>query len=347
MTRHGWRVSAVSALGVAAGVLLLVPTFAAEPLVVSIWGGHWKEVVEKVASVPFTHKTGTKVEYDVGETTDRLARARATKANPQADVTFTTSHVSRLYASDGLLEAIPLDRLQNAGNLVKEAIRSDTALGLYATIYTIAVRTDMIKDEITSWQDLWRPAYRGKIILPAFDPSHIIVVSALLSGGNEFDWERGWERLKALKANVAAFYPTGIQSIEMMRRGEAAIGVLNSPNIYRLQKEGVPVKLVLPRERAIVTMDVVTILKGTKQKDAALQYVDFLLSPEVQGAIAAEFSATPLNLKAKIPSDLRGKPGIFETREDWERYAYVMNDEQRAKMLDTWKERFRRDIMSQ
>jgi putative spermidine/putrescine transport system substrate-binding protein len=319
--------------------------FASDPFVVSIWGGHWKEVIDKAVCVPFTQKTGLKVEFDVGETTDRLARARATKANPQVDVAFTTSHVARLYASEDLSEIIDSKKLGHAKDVLKIAFKSPTAIAPYATVYTIAYRTDMVKRPITSWEDLWSPDLKGKIILPAFDPSHIIVVSALLSGGSEFDWEKGWEKLKALKSQVVAFYATGIQSIEMMRRGEAAVGLMNSPNIFSLQKEGLPVQMVIPKEKAIVTTDAITILKGRKKLEVAHQFVDVLLSPEAQAGIAMGFNVPPMNPKAPIPKEIAERPGIFTKTEDWAGKAYIIDDEQRAKMLDSWREKFRRDIM--
>jgi len=170
-------------------------------------------------------------------------------------------------------------------------------------------------------------------------------VSALLSGGDEFTWEKGWEKLKALKDNVVAFYATGIQSIEMIRRGEAAVGLMNSPNIFRLQKEGVPVGFVIPKEKAIVTTDAVTIMKGTKKLEAAHQFIDMLFSPEAQAEIVMGFNVPPMNPKAVIPKEVMERPGIFTKPEDWAGKAYIIDDAQRAKMLDTWREKFRRDIM--
>ena len=317
----------------------------ADTFIVSIWGGHWKEVIDKGSSETFTQKTGLKLDYDIGETTDRLARARATKGNPQTDVAFTTSHVARLYASEGLLEPIDPKKLSHAKDVIKEAFRGPTAVAIYGTIYTIAYRTDLIKQPITSWADLWRPDLKGKIILPGFDPSSIIVASALLSGGNEFNWEKGWDKLKAIRENVVAFYATGIQSMEMMRRGEAAVAVMNSPNIFSLQKEGIPIKLVIPKEKAIVNMDVITILKGTKKVDAAHQYIDILLSPDAQAAIAAGFSGAPMNPKAPLPKEVAERPGIFTKPDQWTSQGYIIDEAQRASLLDTWKEKFRRDVM--
>jgi ABC-type Fe3+/spermidine/putrescine transport system ATPase subunit len=80
-------------------VLVVVPgvALAADPIVVSVWGGNWKDTVDKVVAKPFTAKTGIPVEFEVGGTLDRLAKARVSKAAPLVDITFTTTHVGRLY----------------------------------------------------------------------------------------------------------------------------------------------------------------------------------------------------------------------------------------------------------
>ena len=59
---------------------------AADPLVVSIWGGNWKDTVERIVAKPFTAKTGIPVEFEVGGTIDRLAKARVAKGNPLVDL---------------------------------------------------------------------------------------------------------------------------------------------------------------------------------------------------------------------------------------------------------------------
>ena len=46
----------------AALLLGLAPTaLAAEPLVVSVWGGNWKDTIDRVVAKPFTAKTGIPV----------------------------------------------------------------------------------------------------------------------------------------------------------------------------------------------------------------------------------------------------------------------------------------------
>ena len=117
-------------------VWVVVPglALAADPIVVSVWGGNWKDTVEKVVAKPFTAKTGIPVEFEVGGTLDRLAKARVTKAAPLVDVTFTTTHVGRLYISDGLYQKLDMAKLPNAKELAKEALRSEQHIGVFAGV---------------------------------------------------------------------------------------------------------------------------------------------------------------------------------------------------------------------
>ena len=91
--------------------LVAAPARAQNALVVSVWGGNWKDTVERVVGKAFTAKTGIPVEYEVGGTIDRLAKARVAKGNPLVDLNFTTTHVARLYISDGLYDKLDLSKL--------------------------------------------------------------------------------------------------------------------------------------------------------------------------------------------------------------------------------------------
>ena len=84
--------------------LLPLPAGAQDKLVVSIWGGSWRDLVAETVAKKFTKRTGVTVEFVTGGTIDRLNKAKLAKGNPESDITFTTSHVGWLYANDGLFE---------------------------------------------------------------------------------------------------------------------------------------------------------------------------------------------------------------------------------------------------
>jgi putative spermidine/putrescine transport system substrate-binding protein len=319
-----------------------------EAIVVSSWGGNWKDTVDRVVAKPFTAKTGIPVEFEVGGTLDRLAKARVAKGAPLVDVTLTTSHVGRLYMSDGLFQKLDLAKIPSSADLAREAIRSDAHLGAWSYVYTVAYRPDLVPGiEIAKWADLWDPRLKGKIAMPDFDPSHIIAISALLEGGNEVNWQKGQERLKRLKPNIAAFFSTDARSQDLMKTGEAPVQVMLSSNAYHLIDQGLSVKVVQPTDKpGIVGIDCMAIMAGTKKADAAYQFINTALGKDVQEQIVATLKVGPTNLKAAVPAKLKGQPGIFATVAEWKERGYIMDDETRAKTLPAWKEWFNANIVA-
>jgi putative spermidine/putrescine transport system substrate-binding protein len=315
-------------------------------LVVSVWGGNWKNTVESVIGKAFTARTGIAVEYEVGGTIDRLAKARVAKGNPLVDVNFTTTHVARLYISDGLYEKLDMTKVPNAKEIAREALRSDYHIGTWAYVYTVVYRPDLVKEDITKWSDLWKPSLRGKIALPDFDPSHIITIAALMDGGNEVNWQKGEARLRQLRDSVAAFYSTDAQSQDLMKTGQAPVQVMLSVNAYHLQEQGIAVKVVQPSDYpGVVGIDTLGVMAGTKKSDAAHQFINIALSREVQADLVKALRAGPVNLAAGVPANLRGQPGIFTTAAEWKDRGYIMNDEARAKNLPGWREWFTANVV--
>jgi putative spermidine/putrescine transport system substrate-binding protein len=333
------------------GLLLVVASLAPaahaqSSLVISVWGGNWKDTVEKVIGKAFTAKTGVPVEFEVGGTIDRLAKARVAKGNPLVDLNFTTTHVARLYISDGLYDKLDMAKLPNAKEIAREAIRSDYHVGSWAYVYTVVYRPDLVKEDITKWSDLWKPSLKGKIAMPDFDPSHIITIAALMEGGNEVNWQKGEVRLKQLKESIAAFFSTDAQSQDLMKTGQAPVQVMLSVNAYHLQEQGIPVKVVQPTDYpGIVGIDTMAVMAGTKKSDAAHKFIDLALSKEIQAELVKALRAGPVNLAATVPANLRGQPGIFASTAEWKERGYIMNDEARAKNLPGWREWFTANIV--
>jgi putative spermidine/putrescine transport system substrate-binding protein len=340
------RLTVIAPLALLALALVVAPVRAQSPLVVSVWGGNWKDTVEKVIGKAFTARTGIPVEYEVGGTIDRLAKARVAKGSPLVDLNFTTTHVARLYISDGLYEKLDMAKLPNAKEIAREAIRSDFHVGSWAYVYTIVYRPDLVKEDITKWADLWKPSLKGKIAMPDFDPSHIITIAALMEGGNEVTWQKGEVRLRQLKDSVAAFFSTDAQSQDLMKTGQGPVQVMLSVNAYHLQEQGIAVKVVQPTDYpGVVGIDTMAVMAGSKQSDAAHQFINLTLSREIQAELVKALRAGPVHPGAAVPANLKGQPGIFLSAAEWKERGYIMNDEARAKNLPGWREWFTANIV--
>ena len=335
----------------ALGALLLAlapgAATAQDKLVVSVWGGSWRDMVDGIIAKRFTAETGVPVEFITGGTIDRLNKERLAKGNPESDITFTTSHVGWLYANDGLYEKLDLSKIPNAANLIEQAKISPYHIGTWAYVYTIGYRSDLIRDEtFASWADLWKPSLKGKLAAPDFDPSHLIVVSAILSGGDATTWEKGQAKLRELKPNFKAFYTNDANSQQLIANGETPVQVILSMNAHYMAGEGVPIRLVIPKEGAVLGIDTVAIMKGSKKADLAYKFINVALDPQVQAEVAKFKKGSPMVTNAKVDPDIGKLPGVFTTPEQWSKQAIIIDHKLRAEKTAEWRKWFAENVMN-
>lgn len=339
------RIAILTAIGLA---LSSTTSLAQEKLVISVWGGSWKDLVEQTVAKKFKAETGADVEFITGGTIDRLNKAKLAKGNPESDLTFTTSHVGWLYANDGLYEQLDMSKIPNAKSLVEQAKISPYHLGTWAYVYTIGYRPDMVPAGMTftSWNDLWNPALKGKISAPDFDASHLVVVSAKLQGGDAASWEKGSDKLKALKPNFKAYYANDAASQQLMQNGEAPVQVMLSMNAYHIASQGVPVKLAIPKEGAVLGIDTIGIMKGSKKADLAYKFINIMLDPAVQAEVATMKKGSPVVTNAKLGDDVAKLPGVFTTPDQWNKEALVIDHKLRAEKTGEWRKWFTENVIN-
>ena len=335
------------ALGALALLLTSIPATAQDKLVVSIWGGSWRDMAANIIGKKFTAETGVPVEYITGGTIDRLNKEKLAKGNPESDITFTTSHVGWLYANDGLYEQLDLAKVPNARHLVEQAKISPYHIGTWAYVYTIGYRPDLLKGVgFESWADLWKPEIKGKLAAPDFDPSHLIAVAAMLSGGDAATWEKGQTKLKALKPSFKAYYTNDANSQQLIANGETPVQVILSMNAHYMAGEGVPIQLVIPKEGAVLGIDTVAIMKGSKKVDLAYKFINIALDPQVQAEVAKFKKGSPVVLDAKVDADIAKLPGVFTTADQWNKQAIIIDHKLRAEKTAEWRKWFTENIIN-
>ncbi|WP_416262579.1 ABC transporter substrate-binding protein [Gibbsiella quercinecans] len=320
---------------------------AADKLIVSTWGGSFKDLIEQTIAKEFTKETGVDVQFVTGGTIDRLSKARLAGGTPETDVTFTTAHVGYLYANSGLFEKLDMTKIPNSVNLVKQAKVSPYHLGVWGYVYTIGYRPDLVPEGETfaSWNDLWKPELKSTLALPDWDPSHIIAVSAKLSGTDVAHWEQGQAKLKALMPNIKSFYTDDANSQQLISTGETPVQVMLSMNAYSMIKEGVDIKLAIPKEGAILGVDTLGINKGTKHVDLAYTFLNIALRPDIQEQVATIYRGSPTVTNAHIDPELAKLPGMLTTAAQWD--ATINTDpELRAEKTAEWRQWFSENIMS-
>ncbi|MGE5256530.1 MAG: ABC transporter substrate-binding protein [Hyphomicrobiales bacterium] len=198
-----------------------------------------------------------------------------------ADVLWT-SEVPDFYQlrSQGMLEKYISPEVKNAVNPLADFDGSFTPARL-GTL-GIGYNTRFIKEPPQTWQDLFKPQFKGAfgIANPALSGTAYVSVSMLAKAF-------GWEFFQKLKANGAKMGKGSGQVVDDTASGDLvaslAVDYITNDKI----EKGATLALAYPPELLVIPSPV-TIFKGTPNLEAAKKFVDFLLSKEAQVIIAHE-----------------------------------------------------------
>jgi putative spermidine/putrescine transport system substrate-binding protein len=166
---------------------------------------------------------------------------------------------------------------------------------------------DTIKTPPTSWADLWKPEWKGKLAIPDISGTsgqQFLMAAARLNGGSVENIDPGFEAIKKLKPNIQMMYTQPDQIIPLFERGDIALAVWYTDRTGAAALKGVPVAAAYPSEGAIGIVPTVSVPKGSQKRELAQKYIAVLLAPEGQLCFGQSQFAGPTNKKVQLPADL-------------------------------------------
>jgi putative spermidine/putrescine transport system substrate-binding protein len=314
---------AIAAIG--GGSLLTAPSRSAEAqgsgdllgdLVVCVPGGAWETAFREHMAKPFSQKyPKVKLHIDLSTFTAQLAKLRAARGvNPPFDVILLLDDQMDVAVREGLIDLFDTNEVPNAKDMYSVSTPAKWQKdGKFYAIHQnwgqlgITYRTDKLKTPPKEWLDFWKPEYKGLIGMPPISYSiglqfFIATIHAL--GGDEknpADVDRGFEKMKGLKASLAQ-QPADAGAIQqLLERGDIAIVPLWDGRAHGLAAAGLPIGFSYPSKPGPVASGAgIAIPKGTKNRAAALRLTDFRLSPEPQKAFCQAMWYAPSNNKVRL-----------------------------------------------
>jgi putative spermidine/putrescine transport system substrate-binding protein len=235
------------------------------------------------------------------------------KGNPSIDIAWIDGGISELAAAEGVVAPIDPGKVPNVAGLLDEAIYKSKDGKIYALstgFYAlgIAYNTKEVKTAPTSWWDLWKPEYAGKVTLPspvnaAGIPffTHIIT----LTGGNLDNPAPGVEKLKTLK--VSSFYDASGVAQAALESGEAIAAAYYNTAAWAITDKGLPIAFVVPKEGAPANDIRVHIAKGTKNLEAAEKFVNYTVSQEAMNCLADKLYIGPPTKVSKLSDKAKSR----------------------------------------
>jgi putative spermidine/putrescine transport system substrate-binding protein len=299
-----------ASLGIgAAGLGLPRLTRAQQKLVINTYGGRWEKFWRSDLLPMFTKSASVTPTLDVGLGKNFIANLRAAGVEkPPYSVLMVNENIASVVREEGFFEPIPLDKVPNLAD-VHPNLRNPQDNGVRGIVSTIGIgyRKDLVKKPPTSWTDLWaNPEFKGKIGLYQIGNTAamlFLLMSARIHGGSQDAIDAAFTEIKKLMPFQQADWSGTLAT--MLTRGDVNVAVIDFPEIVALKKKGVPVEMVVPKEGVVAFEQSFNILKHAPSKEAAYQYLNFILGPQVQEMMAREFFTSPSNMKSKVPAELQ------------------------------------------
>jgi spermidine/putrescine transport system substrate-binding protein len=297
----------------------------------------------------FTKETGIKVNYkesieDNDSFLGKITPSLQAGQDPGWDLIVITNGgpLEKLIRQNFLVE-LDHSKLPNFAKNASPSVKNPTydpgnkfSLAWQSGLVGLAYNPKLTKREITSWQDLKDPKFKGKITMFGDDtdfPTSVMIMMGIdPAKSTEEDWRRAAEEAEKLRPQLREFVDNS-GMVDAMSSGNAWISQAYSGDVYQLNNSGSPdIKFVIPKEGATYWTDNLAIPKGAKHPLDAITYMDYVYRPDVAAKLA-EYIAyiTPVpaakeELQAKAATakgedkayleDLVTNPLIFPTEAD-------------------------------
>ncbi len=332
----------------ALGAMQLFPRLShaqARLLVFATFTGSWEEAHKDVLVPAFRKATNADMVLDPMLSVDQIAKVKASLSNPPIDVMLHDPGPALVAIDQGLVEPYPVAQSKHYADLITEA-QVDTGPAPFFQVVGLTYNPDRVKTPPTSWADLWKPEYKGRVGITNLNSTlgtGFLVEIARMNGGSETNVDAGFKAIKDLKPNIAAVAANPGQLATLYQQGQVEIGPGNFNAIQILKARGVPVEFAMPKEGAIAFKTTIHIVKNSPNKELAFKLIEAAISPEVQAKLmGSPYLIVPTNGKVKMAGEVAK---VLASSVDDLKKKFVFQDwaainKQRA----SWIERFNREI---
>lgn len=335
-----------SVLGVtmAAALLATATSHAAETVYVGGYGGSTEQAFKEKIIPPFEAKTGSKVVYVSGNSTDLLAKLQAQKGRQEMSLAMIDDGPMYQAVGQGLCAKI------EEGSGSREAYSNarmigDKSIGIGFIATGLAYNKEVFARNgwkaPDSWQDLTNPKYKQKVVIPPITNGYgllTLVMMARLNGGSEEKIAPGFDAMiKKVAPNVLAWEPSPGKMAEMLQTGEAALAVWGNGRVQAVIDQGAPVEFVYPKEGAVALMSAACVVEGAPQPKLAQQFLQYVLSAEVQAILATAQGWGPVNKNTRLAPEVM-KRVVYGPEKVGQMIApnYGVINAQRAEWTNRW-----------
>lgn len=260
--------------------------------------------MEQIVIPNFEKKYDAKVLFEGTKSTVNLEKMRANKDAPYLSVVQMDDPVMILAVEEDVLTPISADAVPNLAKLRDGAVHMDGMWANYVQPWAGIAYNTAAMDGVESWEALWSPEAKGKIIIPSLQNTEgmwTLFAAAHLATGKplteaQYEVDAAFDKLAELRDNLLSVYTVMTQSFNLLEQGEISM-LSGSFSSYALPRknEGAPVSLAAPKETIFAMPSGICMVKDGPNPELATAYINEMLSADLQKQIAEFSYAVPAN----------------------------------------------------
>ncbi len=312
---------------------------------------NWGEYMDPEIITQFEEETGIKVRYEEYATNEEMY-PKVKSGAATYDIIFPSDYMVQKMIGEDMLEPLDYDKIPNIKNIgsayMKSADKFDPG-NRYAIPYiwgTVGILYDKTKvtDPVNSWSILWNPKYKDQIFMQNSVRDAFSVPlkwkGHSLNTTDRVLLEEAKKLLIDQKPLVQAYVVDEVR--DKMIAGEGSLGVIYSGEAIFCQDENPNLEYVVPDEGSNIWIDCAVVPKNAKNKDAAMEFLNFLCRPEI-GVMNFDYitySTPNVASQALLDEEIQNNQIAFpdeETLERCEPFQYL-GTEMEAYYNQLWKE---------
>jgi putative spermidine/putrescine transport system substrate-binding protein len=268
------------------------------------WGGTWGDLFK--AKVQPAFEKEFKCTLSVDQAFPFMPKLQASsKTDPLYDVLHANSNEQWSALEEGLvMDKISTKDVPNIADVYPYAV-SDKIVGV--TMFTSAIglgyRTDKGLTPPRSWKDLADPKLAGSrggysIPVNSFGQCHLMMLGKVYGKGLQ-DLDAAYKALELLKPIKLVEFSGQME--KMLLSSEVTVGVIHDSGVLKYEGANAqPFAFVSPTEGAMSLEQVLNVTPGSKVKQLAFAFIDYMLRPDVQKLMAEGMWYSPANKKVKL-----------------------------------------------
>lgn len=307
----------------AVGAAILAPGVvdaANERVVFANWGGSWERAMRRAWADPFTAETGIPVISASDNSLGRL-QAMVQAGKVEWDIVEGLPELARVGAERGLLEKLDFSVIDRSKMMQRPEFLNDYSIP-EVIFGRVLIYDKRLPKAPTDWAAFWDVnTFPGKRTFYNRVESGILEAALLADGVPAdklypLDVDRAFKKLGQIRNHII-WYTSVSQSEQIMRDGQAALGLLADGRALNVKSGGAPVEVAM--NVGLLTWSVFVVPKGAPNKEAAMRFLAFVLDERRHVAVAMEYNYGPVIPSAwkSIPAErhnlISGGPNVEKT----------------------------------